>query len=149
MRKWQYVIKDAYRQPIQLKQTPQSKFWINLEEKISFDDDNFPIANGVSLLDSEVCSAILCNYAKLKQESYDKFQGDLYYLMLAFDDVSSIALSNHPLYEQLVTYKIDGLQNVEIQQKLEEEFGIKHSLEYISSLWRNKIPKLIASAAED
>ena len=32
---------------------------------------------------------------------------------------------------------------------LEEEFGITHSLEYISSLWRNKIPKLIASAAED
>jgi hypothetical protein len=30
-----------------------------------------------------------------------------------------------------------------------EEFDIKHSLEYISSLWRNKIPKLIASAAED
>lgn len=29
------------------------------------------------------------------------------------------------------------------------EFGIKHSLEYISSLWRNKIPRLIASAAED
>jgi len=29
------------------------------------------------------------------------------------------------------------------------EFGIKHSLEYISSLWRNKIPKLIASTAED
>jgi hypothetical protein len=29
------------------------------------------------------------------------------------------------------------------------EFGIKHSVEYISSLWRNKIPKLIASEAED
>ena len=29
------------------------------------------------------------------------------------------------------------------------EFGIKHSVEYISSLWRNKIPKLIASVAED
>ena len=29
------------------------------------------------------------------------------------------------------------------------EFGIKHSLEYISSLWRKKIPKLIASQAED
>ena len=29
------------------------------------------------------------------------------------------------------------------------EFGIKHSLEYISSLWRKKIPKLIASQEED
>ena len=34
-------------------------------------------------------------------------------------------------------------------EKIQEEFGIKHSVEYISSLWRNKIPKLIASEAED
>ena len=33
--------------------------------------------------------------------------------------------------------------------KIEEEFGFTHSLEYISSLWRNKIPKLIASYATD
>ena len=32
---------------------------------------------------------------------------------------------------------------------LQQEFGIKHSIEYISSLWRNKIPKLIAETAED
>ena len=30
-----------------------------------------------------------------------------------------------------------------------DEFGITHSLEYISSLWRKKIPNLIASVAED
>jgi len=29
------------------------------------------------------------------------------------------------------------------------EFGIKYSLEYISSLWRNKIPKIIAGMAKD
>jgi len=50
---------------------------------------------------------------------------------------------------RLVEYKIDGLQNITIQEKLQEEFGIKHSVEYISSLWRNKIPRLIADAAED
>jgi len=33
---------------------------------------------------------------------------------------------------------------VHIQETLEIEFGTKHSVEYISSLWRNKIPKLIA-----
>ena len=29
------------------------------------------------------------------------------------------------------------------------EFGIKHSVEYISSLWRKKIPGMIAAVAED
>ena len=38
---------------------------------------------------------------------------------------------------------------MEIQAILEKEFGVKHSLEYISSLWRKKIPGLIASYAED
>ena len=50
---------------------------------------------------------------------------------------------------RLLEYKIDGMQNLDIQAQLQLEFGIKHSVEYISSLWRNKIPKLIASAAED
>ena len=40
-------------------------------------------------------------------------------------------------------------QSLQIQQILQEEFGVNHSPEYISSLWRNKIPKIIASAAED
>ena len=69
--------------------------------------------------------------------------------MEEFDKISSAALKDHPMLEKIVIYKIDGLQNVQIQEKLEEEFGIKHSLEYISSLWRKKIPGLIASAAED
>lgn len=66
-----------------------------------------------------------------------------------FDKIATIALKNYPMYERLVECKVDGLQNVQIQEILEKEFGIKHSLEYISSLWRKKIPNLIASAAED
>ena len=54
----------------------------------------------------------------------------------------------YPLYYDLMIYKIDGKQNVEIQQLLEQKHGIKHSIEYISSLWRNKIPKLIAEQAK-
>ena len=50
----------------------------------------------------------------------------------------------YPLYYKLLIYKIDGRQNIDIQELLEAEFGIRHSVEYISSLWRNKIPKLLA-----
>ena len=150
MRKDQYIIKNDFRKPVAATKTFQLKHYIPLEDKThQFDEDGYPIPEGVSLLNPLVCQAILCNYSKLKQESHDKFQGDLYYLMLAFDDIADLALLEYPLYEKLVTYKIDGLQNVDIQQRLQEEFGIKHSLEYISSLWRNKIPKLIASVAED
>lgn len=53
------------------------------------------------------------------------------------------------MYYRIVECKIDGLQNVELRKVLENEFGVSHSVEYISSLWRNKIPNLIASTAED
>ena len=150
MRKDQYVIKNAYRRPIvPNKLTRSTHVTILPDETSSFDEDGYPIPKGVSLLNPVVCSAILCNYSRLKEDSYDRFEGDLYYLMLAFDEIADKALKEYPLYEKIVECKVDGLQNTQIQEILQMEFGIKHSLEYISSLWRKKIPKLIASQAED
>ena len=150
MRKDQYVIKNAYRRPIVPNKLTRSTHVTMLpDETSSFDEEGYPIPKGVSLLNPVVCSAILCNYSRLKEDSYDRFEGDLYYLMLAFDEIADKALKEYPLYEKIVECKVDGLQNTQIQEILQVEFGIKHSLEYISSLWRKKIPKLIASQAED
>ena len=150
MRKDQYLIKAAYRKPIVFNKLTRSRIFLAMPDKTCrFDADGYPIPEGVSLLDPAICSAILCNYSRLKQDSFDQFEGDLYYLMDAFDQVADIALKEYPLYDKIVECKIDGLQNIQIQEILEKEFGIKHSLEYISSLWRKKIPKLIASTAED
>ena len=150
MRKDQYLIKNAYRRPIVFNKITRSRSFVKLEDKTCrFDTDGYPIPEGVSLLDPAVCSAILCNYSRLKQDSFDQFEGDLYYLMESFDKIADVALKDYPLYEKIVECKVDGLQNIQIQEILQTEFGIKHSLEYISSLWRKKIPKLIASAAED
>ena len=151
MRKDQYIIKNAYRRPIVPNKLTRSTHVIMLpDETSSFDDEEgYPIPKGVSLLNPVVCSAILCNYSRLKEDSFDRLEGDLYYLMLAFDEIADKALKEYPLYEKIVECKVDGLQNTQIQEILQMEFGIKHSLEYISSLWRKKIPKLIASQAED
>ena len=150
LRKDQYTIRTAYLCPIILTKHTHSTSYIALNDNThEFDDKGYPIPEGVSLLNPKVCEAILCNYSKLKQSSWDQFEGDVWYLLLAFDELCEIALKPFPLYERLVECKIDGMSNIEIQETLQMEFGIKHSVEYISSLWRNKIPKLIASAAED
>ena len=149
LRKDQYVLKNAYRKPIVCTQVTRSRHFIPLEDDFDFDDDGFVIPQGVSLCNPKVVEAILCNYSLCKQESWGEFEKDLWYLMDDFDRVADAALKEYPLYERIVEYKIDGLQNIAIQEKIQMEFGIKHSLEYISSLWRNKIPKLIASEAED
>lgn len=52
------------------------------------------------------------------------------------------------MFYDLIIYKIDGMTNENIQATLENDYGVRHSVEYISSLWRKKIPKLIAEAAQ-
>lgn len=150
MRKDQYVIKAAYRRPLTFNKITRSRLYIPLiENEPEFTADGFVKPSGISLMDPQVCSAILCNYSKLKQDSWGCFEGDMWYLLYDFDVYAEQALKPYPLYERIAECKVDGLQNVEIQAILEKEFGIKHSLEYISSLWRKKIPGLIASCAED
>lgn len=149
LRKDQYIIKDAYRQPIRFNKITHSKHYLKLESSYHFDTDGYIIPEGFSLCNPKVCSAILCNYSKLKEHAYGQFEGDLYYLLESFDEIAEIALADEPIYHQIVVDKIDGMQNIEIQQDLLSRFGKTHSLEYISSLWRKKIPNLIACAAED
>ena len=56
--------------------------------------------------------------------------------MLDLDNLVEDTLNNekYQLYYKLLIYKIDGKQNIEIQELLEREFGITHSVEYLSSI---------------
>lgn len=150
LRKDQYIIKNAYRKPIIFTRLTRNT---NTGASLPWDewiDENGDIQySGLSFLDPNIISLILCNYSKLKEDSWDQFQGDTWYMMLDFDNIAEKALESFPMYRRIVEYKIDGLSNLAIQKAIEEEFGFTHSIEYISSLWRNKIPKLIASAATD
>ena len=149
MRKDQYVIKNAYRKPIVFNKINRSNCASKLIEDFTLDENNYIIPSGVSLCDPKVCSLILCNYSQLKQDGWGRFENDLWYLMESFDKIISEALEEYHMYEEIVKCKIDGMQNIEIQTILKQKYNITHSLEYISSLWRKKIPNLIASKAED
>lgn len=150
MRKDQYIIKSAYRKPIIPTKLTRSIHTIELLEDVEdWTDNDFPIPSGVSLLNPKVCQAFLCNYSRLKEDSWSQLTGDTWAMIYDFERTCDKALEKYPLYMRLVECKIDGMQNKDIQETLQLEFGIKHSVEYISSLWRNKIPKLIAATAED
>ena len=151
MRQDQYVIKNAYHQPMYFVNALKSLNQMELDEKITIDEQGNIKSNAlVNFFDPKHISALLCNYSKLKEDLYGKFWTDAYYLMEDLDNLVYEALKEkYPLYFDLVIYKIDGKQNAEIQTLLEQKHGIRHSVEYISSLWRNKIPKLIAEKAEE
>lgn len=159
MRKDQYVIKSSYRKPIYCMNLIKSFSQMDLGEKFYIDkvyEDGELISadikstGKITFLNPAHVSAILCNYSKLKEDAYGRFENDSYYLMEDLDDLIECTLrDDYPLYYDLLIYKIDGKQNIEIQELLYEKYNIKHSLEYISSLWRNKIPKLIAEKAQE
>ena len=146
----QYVIKSEYKPTMKVSSAVKSFCKTDLSDHISIAENGEPYNSGfVSFFNPKHLSALLCNYSALKEESYGNFVNDSYYLMEDLDNLIEKTLKDkYPLYYQLLIYKIDGKQNAEIQEKLEIEFGIKHSIEYISSLWRNKIPKLLAEQAK-
>lgn len=151
MRQDQYVIKSAYRQPMYMMNVTKSFSKLQLDGKITITEDGKVSSTElVSLFDQKHVSALLCNYSKLKEDAWGKFGSDSYYLMEDLDNLIERTLKDkYPLYYDLLIYKIDGKQNIEIQELLNEKHGIKHSVEYISSLWRNKIPKLLAEQAQE
>lgn len=150
MRKDQYIIKQAYQRPlVPIKLTRGGSHFIPLDDTSYLDEDNKIVVQGISLMDPNVVSAILCNYSRLKEDSSENFEADTWYLIQDFENICDKALELYPLYMRLVELKIDKVSNQDIQDTLQVEFGIKHSVEYISSLWRNKIPKLIAQEAEN
>ena len=150
MRQDQYVLKNAYRKPIFCMNLIKSISKINLDENITVNEKGEVSSTGfINLFNEKHISILLCNYAKLKEDSWSDFNNDLKWLMFDLDTAVDNALQEkYPLYYDLVIYKIDGKQNQEIQELLYDKHGIKHSVEYISSLWRNKIPKLIAEQAQ-
>lgn len=148
LRKDQYIIKNAYRQPVQNGFSLSSKPIRHLDENTYLSSNGEIIAEGINFCNPKIIEEILANYSHLKEDSHDRFLDDTWYMMQDFDELCGRALKEEPMLERLVELKIDGRQNTDIQKILEEEFSAKYSAEYISSLWRKKIPKLIATEAQ-
>lgn len=151
MRQDQYILKNSYRKPIQLQNVTKGTTQFNFDEDITIDEKGVVESNGrLSFFNPKHVSAILCNYSKLKEDSWGNFTNDSWYIMEDMDALIEKTLKkDYPLYYDLVICKIEGESNIDIQQILKEKHGITHSVEYLSSLWRNKIPKLLAEQAQE
>lgn len=148
-RKQQYMLKSSYYQPINPTNITRGMQEVALDEVITLDADGAISIKGFSLLNPDHISAVLCSYSKIKEEVWDKFNSDAYYMIIDLERlVDSVLEKDYPIYYDLVIYKIDGKTNDEIQQLLFESYGVKYSAEYLSSLWRKKIPKILAEAAQ-
>ena len=148
LRKDQYVLKNDYYQPVTISKITKTVHNPELNESIEMVDE-YPVSTGISLLNPKIVSEFLNNYSELKQDSWDNFQSDTWYAIYDLEKLIDQALKPYPAYLTILESKIDGKTNLEIQKELKEKHNIFHSIEYISNLWRNKIPKLIADKAQE
>ena len=151
MRQDQYVLRSSFQQPIYSRSTIKALSRLDLTEKVYMDEKGKIYSTAcINFFNPDHISALLCNYNALQIENWDKFASDMKWLLIDFKGLVDRALKEkYPYYYDLLRCKIDNLQNIEIQQYLSNKYGIKHSVEYISALWRNKIPKLIVEQAEN
>lgn len=151
MRQDQYVIKSAYKKPIYCSNLVKSIARLNLDERVYITPTGHVRSTGLINFYNELhVSALLCNFNKIKDSTWDKLNNDSRWMMVDFEKlVKNTLKEKYPLYYDLTRYKIDGKTNLEIQDLLERDYGIRHSVEYLSSLWRKKIPKLIVEQAEN
>jgi hypothetical protein len=150
MRKKQYMLKNSYQQPIYFRNTKKSLNSISIDEEIVIDENGNCSSVGLfSLIDPVDVSILLCNYSNLKGNSWDKLYDDAYYLIMDLEDLIDKTLKGqYPMLFDILVYKIDKMSNEDIQSRLMETYGSTYSIEYISSLWRKKIPKILADQAQ-
>lgn len=133
----QYVVRNAYRKPIQFNSVlPPERVepeWVEL----------------VDFKNWRHVAALLRGYGKLKTKVCDEVWGSMYWVLVDLEGVIERALAEeYPMLRDILIGKVEGLSNDDIQEGLEVEYGESFSVEYISSLFNNKIPKLIAEQAE-
>lgn len=122
---------------------------MDLTENIVLDEKQMPKSDGaITLFNPEHVSFLLCYYSQLKEESWDDFYSDMHFLLLDLENLVDEALENEPILYDLLIWKIDGKTNEEIQRLMESNYGVQHNEQYFSTLWRKKIPRLLAEQAQ-
>ena len=144
MCKQKYAVLNSYKPPIYAKNTVRSAPTYNLDADTFYYDDEGNMVmvseNAITFAEPKHVSGMLVNYARLKQHTEDDLHSDLKWMLVDLENLINVAIKPNPVLMLILEMKIDGASNEEIQEVLPN----KHSIEYISSLWRNKIPELIA-----
>ena len=151
LRQDQYVLKELWRCPHRSSTASHTGGnRIEISDEVHFDADGEPASNAVvTFFNPTHISAILCNYEILHTELKHKYFSDFHYLLRDFDKLLKEGLAPYPAYQTLVQAKIAGMTNSEVQKVLIEKHDLHHTPEYISSLWRNKIPKILSEKAKE
>lgn len=145
LRQDQYVLKQFYKPPTRLQQKTKSSSpisWIT-DYEVAEDQATITSVGTISLMNPKHVEALLVHLKFLEGAPADT---DIYYLV---EELKVLLSKLDPVVRRLAELKIAEASNQDIQTAIAAEFDTIHSLEYLSSLWRNKVPKMIAAIAKE
>lgn len=154
LRQDQYIIKNAYRKPIYFLKTGRGSTVYDFDQDTGYYNEQGKYVlvskNKIDLKNYEHVSAIIANYSMLKQNAEEDLNSHIRWMLKDLENIIDNHLEKQfPMYYDITVWKIDGKSNQEIQNLIKNKYDAIHSQEYISSLFRNKIPKIIADAVEE
>lgn len=133
----QYLVKNAYRRPIQFTS-------ILPPQRVNVDWDSI-----LDLANWKHIAALLKNYSRLKTKVYNELDNNMHWILIDLDNMIEQGLEkNYPILYDIMVNKIDGMSNLNVQQLLLDKYDKTYSVEYISTLFNNNIPKIIAGDFE-
>jgi len=143
-----YLIKGSHK-GVAVKSKIRTLAGIEIPEKVCFTEDMIPYSDSpLSLLNPKHISFLLKYYQILKQESWDMPYSDMKWHLIDLENFTEKALKQkYPILWDVLIWKIDGLTNKQIQEKVLNHHGEYHTEQYYSTVWKQRIPKLIAEQA--
>lgn len=134
LRKMQYDMKNAYRQPMHLRNNVNS---FGEQKSIDFDFTNL-----------ESVSAFIKDYVDIKKElNNNDLGGDTYIIIKDFDNLIKSALEDEQELLDILKLKMLGYNNTETCKILTDYYGKKVKMEFVGKAYRDIIPKKIVEEA--
>ena len=121
MRKDQYVIKNAFKQPVVVTKVIRNfGKKLHLNENITINEKGEPESDGlISLFNPTHISCLLCNYTNLKKELSGKIENDFYYLINDFEKLINKTLcGDYAIYLDLIKLKFKDKTSKQIAEAL-------------------------------
>lgn len=132
------------RNPTQLKTVARLDL---SDEQIMFDDAGLPFSDApVNLFNPDHISYLLAYYSPLKQECWEDMESDVRWLLLDLENIATRALP--PYLLDLITVKVDGMPSDGVSTHMLQHWSMCHTPQYWSSVWKNKVPKMITDQAK-
>lgn len=143
-----YAIKASQSNTLRVK--PVVDQTLTISEHITFDEDGIPHSDAlISVFRPEHVALLLKYYQPLKNQLEGQFQSDLYWILDELDALIDQTLRPHPIFLDLFYWKIAKYTNEEINAKMKQKYGVTHTDQYWSTLWKQRIPKMIAAQAQE